>query len=349
MINTNFKKTEFGTLSDGKKVHIYTVSNGKMSFSASDFGCTITSIIVPSSDGFTRDVVLGHSTLAGFVNDTACFGTVVGRFANRIGGASFTLNGKKYDLDKNDTGVNCLHGGFDRYEKKLWNARKVKTVNGLGIEFSRLSPDGEQGFPGNAELKVIYTLNDNNEITIEYFVTTDKDTPVNLTNHSYFNLNGNGNIENHLLKVNSSSYLEVNETLVPTGKKINLDDDKVFDFRNFKKIGQDIKNTKKGYDHAYLVDGWGDGKVNQIAVLKSEETGISMTVSTSQPAAHIYTANFLEGTVGKLGRVYHDHDAVCIETEFYPDSPNHSDFPSCIVTPQKPYHEVSVFRFDFSS
>lgn len=348
MVNSKFKKSRFGTLSDGKKVHIYTVSNGKMSFSATDFGCTVTSILIPGKDGFKKDVVLGHSTLAGYVNDNSCFGTAVGRFANRIGGGAFSLGGKLYELDKNDSGVNCLHGGFDRYEKKVWKASKIKTEHGIGIEFTRFSPAGEQGFPGNAQLRVIYTLNDENELTFEYFVKTDSPTPVNLTNHSYFNLDGRGTVENHFLKLNSSAYLEVNDTLVPTGKKISVDEDSDFDFREFKRIGQDIKNVGRGYDHAFMVDGWGDGKLHKIAVMKSEETGISMTVSTTQPAAQVYTANFLEGTVGKFGRVYHNHDALCIETEGYPDAPNHADFPDCIVTPEKPYHEVSVYRFDFN-
>ena len=190
MSAVSVKKNKFGLLSDGTKVHLFTVSNGKMSFSCSDYGCTVTSIVLPAKGGSQVDVLLGYSSLEGFLNSDLCFGTVVGRFANRIGNASFTLDGVRYQLDKNDAGINTLHGGFDRYEKKMWKAKKVSSRFGKGVRFTRLSPDGEQGFPGNVNISVSYYLNESNTITMEYHASTDKATPLNLTNHAYFNLKG---------------------------------------------------------------------------------------------------------------------------------------------------------------
>ncbi|MCI5523894.1 MAG: galactose mutarotase [Spirochaetales bacterium] len=346
MSELKFKKSRYGTLSDGTKVHLFTISNGKMSFSATDFGCTITSILLPNKNGIPTDVLLGYSSLEGYINDHGSYGAAVGRFANRIAGASFQLNGKTYSLDKND-GENCLHGGFDRYEKKVWKAKKVRTKHGLGIEFSRLSPDGEQNFPGNAKIRIIYTLNESNELTLEYFLKTDKPTPVNLTNHAYFNLKGTdgGTIEDHLLQLNCSSYLKVDEHLIPV-EKVNVENDSVFDFRTQKLIGKDIAATGLGYDHAFIIDGC-DGSLKKAGVLIDEKDRRSMSIYTTCPAAQIYTGNFVEGTVGKNGRLYHNHESVCIETEDFPDAPNHSDFPCCIASPAKPYYQKTVYKFDF--
>ncbi len=347
MSRLKFKKVKFGTLYDGSKAHLYTISNGSMSFSATDYGCTITTILLPTKKNKKVDILLGCSTLEGYMTSNSSFGTVVGRFANRIGGASFSLNGKKYNLDKND-GENCLHGGFDRYEKKLWSAKKVYTDNGLGIEFSRFSPAGEQNMPGNAKIKVTYTLNEKNELTLDYSVQTDEATPVNLTNHAYFNLKGynGGTIDSLELKLACSKFVEVNSNLIPTGNLCSVEDKKAFDFRTSKLLGKDIKETGIGYDHAYCIDNF-DGSLKEFAVLKDDESGRSMTVSTTLPACQIYTGNYVEGIVGKNGYIHHAHDAVCMETEAYPDAPNHESFPSCIVTPEKPYHEVTVYKFDF--
>lgn len=348
MSNLKLTKTKFGTLYDGTKVHLYKISNGKMSFTVTDYGCTLTSILLPSDKNSKVDVLLGCSTLEGYAMSNSCFGTIVGRFANRIANASFTLNGKTYKLDAND-GKNSLHGGFDRYEKKVWEAKKIKTEHGIGVEFSRFSKDGEQGMPGNLLLKVIYTLNEKNELTLDYFAKTDKDTPVNLTNHAYFNLKGynGGSIEDQELQMDCSKFVEVNENLIPTGVLASVDANPAYDFRTSKLIGKDMKDTGDGYDHAFCIDSYGNGKLNKFAVLKDPSSGRSMTVSTTLPACQIYTGNFIEGVPGKNGFLHHIHDAVCLETESYPDSPNHEEFPSCIVRPDKPYHEVTVYKFDF--
>ena len=347
MLCAGIEKRKFGVLYDGRKVNLYTVSNGRMSFCATDFGCTLTSINLPDTGGKKIDILLGRSTLEGYASSNSSFGAVVGRFANRIGGASFSLNGREYKLDKND-GDNCLHGGFDRFEKKLWKANRVKNEYGIGVEFKRISPCGEQGMPGNLDIKVTYTLNEENELRLEYFAKTDAPTPVNLTNHAYFNLKGwmGGSVEGLELQLASSNFVEVDENLIPTGKLISVDDQKAFDFREAKLIGRDIANTNGGYDHAFCIDEY-DGTLREFAHLKDPASGRTMSVSTTLVACQIYTGNFLEGIEGKNGFAHRIRDAICMETEAYPDSPNHTNFPSCIVYPEKPYHEITVYKFGF--
>lgn len=348
MSNLKINKSEFGTLYDGTKIQLYTVSNAKMSFSTINYGCTITSILLPCAERKV-DILLGCSTLEGYAASDYCFGTLVGRFANRIGNAKFSLGGKTYTLDKND-GENCLHGGFDRYEKKVWEAKEFHNGEKIGIEFSRVSYAGEQGMPGRAEIEAIYSLDEENNLTLEYSARVSEPTPVNLTNHAYFNLKGydGGSVEDLELKLNSSKYLEVDSALIPTGRLIDVNSSKVFDFRTPKLIGKDIKSTGIGYDHAFCVDGYdGNGSLAKVALLRDPESGRSMEVSTTLPACQIYTANFIEGVVGKNGHVQHAHDAICMETEAYPDAVNQSSFPSCIASPEKPYHEVTVYKFEF--
>lgn len=350
MSNIKIQSKNFGTLYDGSEVQIFVISNDSMSVSCTDFGCHLTSIKLPSKNGQFVDVLLGCSTLEGYAQSDCDFGPVVGRFANRIGGAKFSLNGKTYNLDKNDNSKNFLHGGFDCYEKKLWLAKKIKNVNGEGIQFTRTSYDGEQKFPGNVDFTVNYTLNENNELTLEYIGIPDEATPINLTNHAYFNLKGydGGSIEDQELQLDCSKFVEVDENLIPTGKLLDVKENSAFDFLNPKLIGKDISKTQMGYDHAYCIDKFADtNSVNKFAVLKDPFSGRTMTVSTNLPACQIYTGNFIEGIVGKNGFKHHKHDAICLETEFYPDAPNHSDFPCCIFTPENPYHAITVYKFDF--
>ncbi len=350
MKDIDIKKNTFGVLADGSEVHLYTISNGKMSFSVSDFGCIITSIILPDAKkNKTVDVALGMSTLDGFVLNQETFGAVVGRFANRIGGASFKLNGKTYQLDKNDNKINTLHGGFERWDKKMWNAKQVEGEYGVGVCFSRMSPDGEQGFPGNLNVSVSYFLNDKNDISIVYEADTDQPTPVNFTNHSYFNLLGQegGSINGHLLKMNCSHYLEVNDELIPTGKKINVTGTP-YDFTQAKRIGDDIDKVGVGYDHCYCVDGYqDDGDLKVIAEVEEPESGRKMIVRSTMPGIQFYTGNYIENIKGKNGFVYHRHDALCLETEAFPDAPNKSDFPKCILEPGKKYSSVTQYAFMF--
>lgn len=343
----NLKKNVFGVLSDGTEVHLYTISNGKMSFSATDYGCTITSILLPAANGTKVDVLLGYSSLEGFLNSGLCFGTIVGRFANRIGNAEFTLDGKKYTTDKND-GKNTLHGGFDRYEKKMWDAREVETEAGLGIEFTRTSYDGEQGFPGNLKLSVTYTLNENNTVTLDYKAVTDSPTPVNLTNHAYFNLKGynGGSVEDQELMLTCPEYLEVGKDLIPTGKKLSVKGT-AFDFTEPKLIGKDIAKTGVGYDHCYCLAETDSEKPVHFATVKDPSSGRKMHVATTQPGCQFYSANYIEGVQGKQGFIHHNHEALCLETQAYPDAPNKDNFPDSILRPGDEYHQITEYTFEF--
>lgn len=344
------EKNRFGLLSDGTKVHLYTLSNGKMSVSVSDYGCIITSIVIPDKQHKRQlDVALGCSTLGGWVSNLETFGAVVGRFANRIGGASFSIDGVKYELDKNDNGANTLHGGFERWDKKFWKASRIANEYGVGVKLTRKSPDGEQGFPGNAKVSVSYLLNERNDLTIIYKARCDKATPFNMTNHSYFNLNGHasGPITGHKLQMNCSQYLEVDKELIPTGKKIDVADSP-YDFRTVKALGADMDKVGPGYDHCYCVDGFsGDGALRTIAVLESDDGSRKMTVRGSQPGIQLYTGNFLNNINGKDGAVYNCHDAVCLETQDYPDAPNKDSFPKSILRPGELYRQVTQYSFMF--
>jgi len=341
------KKAKFGLLSDCQKVHLYSISNGKMSFSVTDYGCALTSILLPQANGQPVDILLGFSTLDGYINNNLSFGSVVGRFANRIGGASFTLDGKKYSLDRND-GQNTLHGGFDRYEKKIWSAKKIHTENGCGIKFTRTSYDGEQGFPGNVKIAVTYLLTDNNTLRIEYNAKSDKPTPINLTNHSYFNLKGynGGSILDQTLMLDCNEYLEFDDALVPTGKRLSVKNTP-FDFTSAKEIGKDFDKVGSGYDNCYCLREHACDELVEFANLCDTASGRKMTVATTQPGAQLYSANWIDGTRGKNGYRYSNHEALCIETQAFPDSPNKPDFPSSILRPGEEYHQVTEYRFTF--
>lgn len=347
-------KQKFGVLCDGTKVNLFTVSNSKMSFSCTDYGCTLTSIVLNQADGSKTDVLLGYSTFEGYLNSNYCFGAIVGRFANRIGKASFTLNDKKYDLDKND-GPNCLHGGFNGYDKMLWTGKEIKGKKFAGVKFSRLSKDGEQGFPGNVKLTVSYILDDKNNLNCIYTAQTDAATPINLTNHAYFNLAGNGSIDDHLMQMNSQGYLEVNDKLIPTGKIIPVAGTP-FDFTTEHKIGKDIKAVGLGYDHCYLTDIYDpenkkngvpldDSDLVEFCTVRDEKTGNKMEVFTNLPGCQFYSANYIKNIQGKNGRIYQNHEAFCLETQCFPDTPNKPDFPSCILEKGQKLKARTIYSF----
>lgn len=353
-------KQVFGTLSNGQVANLYTVDNGKMSFTVTDFGCTLTGIFLPNKLGLKDDVILGHSTLEGFIKDPGySFGSIVGRFANRIGDAKFVIDGTTYNLDKNDNEINTLHGGFTRYDHMIWDSKIISNKNGKGVEFSRISPDGEQGFPGNVKLTVTYTLNDKNELRLDYKAVTDKKTPVNLTNHAYFNLHGSGTVLNHVLQMKSENILEVNDKLIPTGNYTPVAGN-AYDFNTAKTLGQDIEKVAPGYDNCYTTcwhskdSEWVEpteecftAKGGEVAVLTDPETNRTMKVYTNQPGIQLYAGIWIEGIVGKLGTVYHRHGAVCLETQAFPDAPNKNNFPSCILEPGEEYNAITVYSFEF--
>jgi len=349
MANLELKKNIFGMLSDGSEIELYTVNNGKMSFSSTNYGCTLTSILLPAGNGKKVDVLLGFSTLEGWVMDGLCFGTGVGRFANRIGGCTFEIDGKKYRLDDNDSG-RTLHGGFDRWEKKVWSPKEVETKYGRGVEYSRVSPDGEQGFPGNLDVKQIFTLNEDNVLTLEYYATTDTPTPVNITNHAYFNMKGydGGTVKDHEIMFKSEKVLEIGEDHLPSGKILDVEGTP-FDFRTPRLLSTQIEKLKFGFDDCYCVPGFDekDFTLREFGYVKDPASGRKMSVKTTQPGIQFYTANFLNGEKGKNGHPYGRQEALCLETQGYPDAPNHPEFPNTILRPGETYHQVTQYVFEF--
>ena len=347
-------KQKFGMLSDGTKVNLYTVKNDDMSFSCTDYGCILTSIILKNKDGSKTDVLLGYSTLDGYINSHFFFGSIVGRFANRIAKAEFSLDGKKYNLDKNN-GQNTLHGGFDGYDKMMWKAKIIDDEKSCGVKFTRLSPDGEQGFPGNVELSVTYFLDKNNNFSCIYNAETDKATPINITNHAYFNLAGKGSICQHSLQMNSTKYIEVNSKLIPTGNLLDVEGTP-FDFTKEKKIGKQIKDVGVGYDHCYVTEMYNpeneqcglpldDSDLVHFAVVKEEKSGHEMSVFTNMEGCQFYSGNYIKGVVGKNGRIYDKYDGFCLETQCFPDSPNQKTFPICILKPGQKMKAKTVYSF----
>ena len=349
--------TESKQLDD--KITLYTASNEKISFSAMNYGCTITNLFVPNKNGKLTDILLGFDSLDEWKAGAASHNAIVGRFANRISGARFTLDGKKYELDKND-GKNCLHGGFTRYEKMLWNGETLSDSEGEGVRFTRTSADGEQGLPGNLEIAVVYKLTSKNELILEYTATTDKATPINLTNHAYFNLDGSGTILNHHLQLDCDEFLKANADLTPTGDVVSVSGTS-FDFITEKTIGRDIENLITdtaddanrsltgendpfGYDHCFLTRTEDEKKLVRFGKIRSEKSGISMEIFTNQRGVHVYTGNFLAGVKGKGGVTHKRHDGVCFETERYPDAVNEPNFPSCILRPGEQYWHKTVLK-----
>ncbi|MDR2922392.1 MAG: galactose mutarotase [Treponema sp.] len=347
-------KKIFGLLSNGKKVFLYTLKAGDLTLSLSSFGATWTSLLVPSHKGGKPDVLLGFSGFDGYLNNGPYMGVTVGRFANRIGGGCFSLNGKTYQLEKND-GQNTLHSGRRAFAKTLWRSESYEEKGGVYVRFELDSPDGDCGFPGNVRAAATYGLTKSNEVVAIYEAKADTPTPINLTNHAYFNLagEGNGNILSHEVRLDSSSYLEVDDSLIPTGRLLPVRGG-AFDFRQQKPVKQDLKSeyggsggsdAPDGYDHCFIVDG-DRGKLRSCAEVREPDSGLTMKVFTTQPGVQFYTGNMLTDIPGKAGSVYAKHSGFCLETQHFPDSPNKPDFPSCVFGPDRDYCEKSVFGFD---
>ncbi len=339
-------KQPFGKTSDGTAVDLYTIKSGALEARIMTYGGIVVSLRVPDKNGKSADVVLGYDSLDGYLANSPFFGALVGRYANRIGGAKFVLDGKTYSTPKND-GVNTLHGGPKGIDKAVWKAKEIPH----GIELTDVSPDGDSGFPGNLTIVVRYTLN-GKDLKIEYSATSDKDTVINLTHHSYFNLKGQGegDILQHQLQLNASRYTPVDDNLIPTGE-LAPGAGTPFDFRKPTAIGARIDNDndqlKKGhgYDHNWVLDSGGK-KLSEAAEVYEATTGRVMQVWTDQPGIQFYTGNFLDGTItGKGGKVYQKRSALCLETQHFPDSPNHPSFPSTELKPGQTYHTVTIYRF----
>jgi aldose 1-epimerase len=344
------KQDKFGVLPDGRGVALYTLSNAHgMEVAISTYGATIVSIKVPDRNGKIADVVLGFDSLDGYLTKEPYFGAVVGRYGNRIAKGSFTLDGATYTLARNN-GENSLHGGLKGFDKQVWLGRAVTSNDGPGVELMYLSKDGEEGFPGNLTATVTYTLTANNELKIDYAATTDKDTVLNLTNHSYFNLagQGNGDILDHIVAIDADRFTPVDATLIPTGELRSVAGTP-FDFRKPMAIGARIDDPDQqiklggGYDHNFVLN-HSDGML--AARVTDPKSGRTLIVLTTQPGVQFYTANFLDGTIhGKGGAVYGRRSAFCLETQHFPDSPNQPGFPTVVLKPGEKFHSTTVFRF----
>jgi len=339
-------KKNFGVLSNGKKVKLWTLKAGDLKLSLSEYGASWTSLIVPSKSGSKDDVLLGYSDLNGYLNNDPFIGVTVGRFANRIKGASFDLHGKKYTLQAND-GENSLHSGLSGFDKRLWKSESYEEDDGVYVRFELESHDGDGGFPGNLKAIVTYGLTRSNEIICDYQAKVDKMCPVNLTNHAYFNLakEGSGDILSHEVQLNSSKYVQVDRFGIPTGKLIPVKGTG-FDFSERRRIfnGNSFLRLFKGYDHCFTVDGEA-GKLRHCADVYESSSGRLMKVYTTQPGVQFYTGSHLKYVRGKQSSRYVKYSGFCLETQHFPDTPNQKDFPPCIYGPGKDYHERAVFSF----
>ena len=346
------KKERFGLLSSGEVVSLFTVSNGTLSFSATDYGCCITSILLPAANGGYDDVVLGYSTREGYLFNKPHFGSIIGRCAGRISNAHFSLDGKQYELTPNTGGKHCLHGGYPFYDKQLWQADIISTKDEVGVCFFKTSPDGEQGFPGEVRFTVSYTLAKDNTLTLRYEAHTTQTTPINLTNHTYFNLNpagmqvdgGYSSALNHRVQLFADRYTEVDASLLPTGRLIPVEGTP-FDFRTPKVLSQDFDVLENGYDGTWLINTNSADNIPLAAIITEPRTGRTLHIYSTQPAITMYTANFLNGERGKNGDVYNKHSAVCFETQHIPDSPNRPEFPSVWIHPDEVYRHETQWRF----
>ncbi len=352
--NSGISKKPFGTMADGRAIDLYTLTNSQgMRVAITNYGGIVVSIVVPDRSGKAGDVVLGFDNLEGYLAKEPYFGALIGRYGNRIGNARFKLEGVEYKLPANN-GPNSLHGGLQGFDKRVWTAREIHGER-PALELTYLSKDGEEGYPGNLRAKVVYSLTENNELRIDYSATTDKDTVLNLTNHSYFNLagDGHGDILKHEIMINADRFTPIDGTLIPTGELRKVEN-APFDFRKPATIGAridaDDEQIKfgKGYDHNFVLNRSGAGLI-LAARVTDPESGRVLEVLTTQPGLQFYTGNFLDGSIhGKGGKAYGRRSAFCLETQHFPDSPNKPSFPSTVLKPAQTYHQSTVFRFSTS-
>ena len=339
----NGNKVYYGAIGNDS-VYAYTLKNKEgLKAVITNYGGTILELWTPDRNGKSGNVVLGYDSLSGYLQKgNPFFGALIGRYANRLSKGTFTIDGKTYTLALNDHG-NTLHGGLKGFDKVIWT---VNQVNDSSLALSYLSRDGEEGFPGNLNVKVVYTLRSGNELVIDYTAMTDMKTPVNLTNHAYFNLSAgrDSTILGHELRINASKFTPVNETLIPTGKLVSVEKSPM-DFLKFKPIGKDLDKVKGGYDHNYVIDRKDSG-LTIAAEVYEPGSGREMQVKTTQPGIQFYTGNFLNGTLtGNDGKKIVQHGAFCLETQHFPDSPNQPSFPGVILEPGQTFHELTVYRF----
>jgi aldose 1-epimerase len=346
---SKMQKQSFGKTEDGQPVDLYLLTNKNgMEAAITNYGGTVVSLKVADRSGKFEDVVLGYDDLDGYATGKAYIGATVGRYANRIAHATFTLDSSTYTLAKND-GDNHLHGGFN---KRVWTAKDVSSSAGQALELTYLSKDGEEGFPGNLPVKVVYTLTDQNELRIDYTATTDKDTVLNLTNHAYFNLagQGNGDILQQQIMIKADRFTPIDATSIPTGELRSVKGTP-FDFTNSTAIGtridQDDPQLKlgRGYDHNWVLNNGTPASLFLAAQAYDQHSGRVLEVLTTEPGIQLYTGNFLDGIHGKDGKVYNRRYAFCLETQHFPDSPNHPNFPSAELKPGQHFQSTTVYKF----
>jgi aldose 1-epimerase len=349
---SGIKSQEFG-MADGKRIELYKLTNKNgVEVDISTYGGVVQSLKVPDKNGKFADVVLGYDDLKGYEADKSFFGALIGRYGNRIAHGKFSLDGHTYSIPLND-GENTLHGGLKGFNKKHWTAKEAPGASSQSLTLTYLSKDGEEGYPGNLNVKVVYTLTDSNELKIEYNATTDKDTVLNLTNHSYFNLSGqgSGDILGHELTLHADKFTPVNSTLIPTGELRSVKGTP-FDFTKATaiglRIGQDDEQLKfaKGYDHNWVLNSGISATPKLAAEVYDPASGRVLEVLTTEPGIQFYTGNFLDGSAhGKEGKVYNFRGALCLETQHFPDSPNHPDFPTTELKPGQTYHSLTIYKF----
>jgi len=348
----NIEKQPFGQTDDMKWVDLYKLTNlNGMEVRITNYGATLVAVTVADRNGNLEDVILGYDSLADYINGSNYFGCIAGRYANRIAGGRFKLNETEYLLAQND-GENHLHGGIQGFGKTVWQAREMENDDSLGLELTYLSQDGEEGYPGNLSVTVVYTLTNGNELRIDYNAATDKPTVVNLTNHAYFNLAGagSGNILDHELMINADRFTPVDSSLIPTGELRSVKDTPL-DFTRPMAIGARIDQDNeqlfiaKGYDHNWVLNKDTDGPCMAARAFE-RDSGRTLDVYTTQPGIQFYSGNFMENRIaGKAGQAYHHRGGFCLETQHFPDSPNQPHFPSTILDPRAVYEHTTIYSF----
>jgi len=340
----------FGVTTDGVSIDRYVLTNAHgLEADIITYGGTVTALRVPDRHGMVGDLALGFETLSPYLDDHPFFGTLIGRYGNRIAHGRFELNDRLYTLPINN-GPNHLHGGPNGFHRQIWHAQEQASADEPALELTYLSRDGEEGYPGNVSVTVVYTLTNQNELRIDYTATTDQDTIINLTNHTYFNLDGDGDVLSHELELAASHFLPIDETLIPSGELRSVHGTPM-DFTTMKSIGANIADNDQqirhgqGYDHTWVLDKQ-DGTLGLAARLYAPTTGRMMEVFTTQPGVQFYSGNQLDGTLtGKRGTVYNQYYGLALETQHFPDSPNHPEFPSTVLRPGEIYRETTIYRF----
>ncbi|MEN8122673.1 MAG: aldose epimerase family protein [Bacteroidota bacterium] len=345
-------KNNFNTTINNKEISLFTLKNNNgVKVEITNFGGKVVSIHVPDKDGNIEDIVLGYDNIDDYISGNPYFGAIVGRYANRISKGKFTIEEKEYQLVQNN-GENHLHGGTKGFNDIVWDVKQTEVDGNQLLELSYLSKDGEENYPGNLNVKVIYTLTQNNELKIAYSASTDKTTIVNITHHSFFNLagEGKGTILDHKLLINADKFTVVNNQSIPTGEIRNVADTPM-DFRKFTEIGERINADDEqlkfgnGYDHNWVLNR-DLKKISFVAAVHEPISGRYMEVWTDQPGMQLYTGNYLDGSdIGKGEKAYHQHSAFCLETQHFPDSPNHPEFLSCILKPGEEYKQTCIYNF----